>query len=239
MVKKLAMLALLFPSLLMGQMVMTGHNRKVWGSPVVTYVTGNGAVANAVTLTGGSAGGLIVCSAHWSSTNPGSTATMSDGTNSLTLLSTTHLNNTLNYFGDVFYTLSATSGSKTYTVTATNSPAAIEVACMDFHTSSGSWHLDSSNSASAYSASSDSGAITTTGSAEVVVLTGKLSDVAATTSNPLINGQTPAEPSWSPVATYDHYYYKLFTAPFTAGHGTRTYSGATNWNAEISAFYAQ
>jgi hypothetical protein len=139
--------------------------------------------------------------------------------------------------GQVFYLLSSNGPGKTYTATD-GGLSNTETACFDFSSTTGTWHLDASNQAGGNGTSVDTGPITTTGTNEAVIFVGKLSSVAASTSSPLIAGSTPLEPSWSPISTHDHDYYQLLNTTFTNGHGTKTYSTATNWVANIAAFYA-
>lgn len=189
------------------------------------------------TLSSGAAGDLIVCSAHGDATSY-PTITMSDGTSSLTALTQAQYLGSAHDFGQVFYLLSANSGSATYTATFSFSSEGTEVACVDAHSSTGTWHYDASNQSSGNGTSVSTGTITTTGTNEFVFFPGKLYNTAANTSNPLINGGAPSEGSFSPLSTYDHYYYRILTSTFSGGAGTKIYSTSTYWVAELTAFYA-
>lgn len=213
--------------------------------PTVTYVTSNANTAGgsyasiAVALSGGNAGDLIACAVQWSN-GAASVSGISDGTSSLTALS--QVSDPNGNLGQNFYLLSANGASKTYTATFSGALGGNpEIACFDFHASSGSWHFDAYATAANPSGGSSSvsvGPITTTGSAEALIFSGKLSTTAATTSNPLINGATPSQPSWSPINTYDHYYYSILTTPASSLTASKTYSTNTLWVAQLGAWYA-
>lgn len=214
-------------------------------APTLTFVQGNGTSLGGtglstctVTLTGVAATDAIELGTQW--TNVGITATVSDGTSSFTASAEGAVTDGATDYGETFRLLSSVaSGSVTYTVTYTpsGSTSYAECAVMEFHRTSGSWSYSSgqSNGAGATSSTAnDSGAITTTGPAAVAFFS-KLSTTAATTSNPLINGITPTEPSYSPLSTYDHNYYYLPTSGFTNGHCVSTYSTGTSWVSECLA----
>lgn len=210
----------------------------------VTFVKGNGATYGSstittatVTLTGVSAGDLMVGCLEYSSSGDTFTS-FGDGTSTFTALSST--TDGVDDFGRAAYLLaSVATGGVTYTGSWVSGASNIDLVIYEFHTTAGTWHYDASNqNAGVLTTAVTTGAITTTGSAEAISFCNKLAYDAATASNPLVNGVTPVEPSFSPVNTYDHYYYYLPTGAFVAGQGTLTYSTNTYWVTEIAAFSA-
>jgi hypothetical protein len=206
------------------------------GTSVVTLVTSNGGASNSITLTGVGAGDLVVCAVQ-NDTLSGS-GTMSDGTSSLTAL--TQFNSGSAPGNQFFYILSSVaSGSVTYTPSITGSIQE----CFEFHVTGGkTWHFDADNQNGVGGGTSvTTGNITTTGGngLEAVVFVNKLKNVASSVSNPLIDGITPVEPSWSPIGGANHHEYYLIPSIGTfTGQGTLTYGTSTNWVAGIVAFKA-
>jgi hypothetical protein len=205
-----------------------------------SFVQANGNTLNyeqssiTVNLSGITAGNLIVLHCAWSGDQA---ATASDGISSLAPLARVWDGGS--NFGQVFYLLAANGGNKTFTVTFAGQITYPEVFVYEFAASQTvTWNYDTGHGAGAYSTAASSGNITTqsTNPAIVITSTGKLYNVAATTSNPLIGGGTPVESSPSPVGTYDHQYYLLNT-PITNGAATLTYDGSTYWTRYVAAFY--
>jgi phage-related protein len=184
------------------------------------------------TLNNVTAGDLIVVIVGMTG---GTTVTVSDGTSNLTALSSSI--DSLADYCQIFYSLSANSGTRTYTATTTGSPIYFDISVLQFHATSGTWVLDVSNqNYGSYITSMSSGPITTTGTKEVVVIGNKQSHYyAVSVSNPSVNGQTPVSPSFNPVGTNNYQYYYLPSAPFT-GAFTITYAQSTYACCNIAAF---
>jgi hypothetical protein len=210
--------------------------RRSGGPAVASLVTSNGAAANSVTLTGVQVGDLVVCAVQNDSLT--TSGTMSDGTSSLTPLA--QFNSGSAPGNQFFYILSSVaSGSVTYTPSLTGSIQE----CFEFHVTGGkTWHFDADNQNGVGGGTSvTTGNITTTGgnNLEAVVFVNKLKNIASSVSNPLIDGITPIEPSWSPIGgANQHEYYLIPTTGSFTGQGTLTYGTSTNWVAGIIAFKA-
>jgi len=203
---------------------------------MATHVQGTGSTSATAALTGVTAGNLIVAFVAW--TTLGTTITqISDGTSNLTALTRVDEGVDSADHGQMFYLLSANGGDRTYTITFSGTSDSVVFWVAEFN-SSGAWSYDASNGASGISTAPNSGNISTTGTDEIAVWGNKLFNVAATLSNPLINGVTPTEPAYSPVDTYHHLYYRLLSSTFTDGAGAGTYSVSTQWVSLIAAFKA-
>ena len=223
--------------------VFFGSNVSSGGAGVATLVRSNGAAAGSggtsfsIALTSVAAGDLITGCVAWTGTT-GQFTNMTDGTTTFSAL--TPVSDTNGDAAVMGYQLSASkSGSVTYTYNFGSTVTFVLLTVYEFHTTAGVWHTDGANQAGAHGTSAAAtGNITTTGSTEAITFCNKLSNTAATASNPRVNGVTPAEASFSPLGTYSHYYTYLPTAPFTGGQGTLTYSTNTDWIANLGAFSA-
>jgi cytoskeletal protein RodZ len=188
---------------------------------------------------------LIVGCVGWNDPSPSagyatSVSGVSDGTSSFTLGTQTATTTTTPDRGQCFYLLAANSGSRTYTITFTNTNAVYtslntQLVFTEFSASGKTWHYDAANqnnSGSTTSTAWNSGTITTqtTYPGEAVVAFSRLFNVGATLSNILIGSYTPIEYQ---TATY------LLNLPLAAAGGTATYSASTNWVGMITAFYAR
>ena len=212
---------------------------------MATHVQGIGANGSASPLTptlgvGVTAGNLITVCVAWEEFYR-STPTVSDGTTGLT--AGTHyswFDGT--YYGNAqcFYFLSAPNAGKTvFTVTFDQSFYGASAFVTEWN-DAGAWTLDVGNAAGNDTNDfMDSGAITTTGTDEVVIGYNHTWTGTATFSNPVINSVAATEPAYSPQATYDHYVYRILGATFSGGHYIATLSGAYNqWIQSIISFKA-
>jgi hypothetical protein len=203
------------------------------GTPLVF---GHSAGANAdgvgttlsVQLTGVQAGSLIVAYVKWE--GAAGTATISDGTSTFTADT---MNNAANgdLHGQFFYLLSSTaSGNVTYTATWNGSRSYRKLIVYEYTRSGGTVVFDGSNRATGTTGSLNSGAITTTGTDEVVF--GAYGEyAAANTANEQIGGQVADRVVR---ASYASMWSKTFTAPF-AGAATATGNSA-EWIGSVIAF---
>ena len=206
----------------------------------ISYVQGNGATGSgpgwSVHLDGVVAGDLIVLFVGWGETAGGDiTCTASDGTSPL--VGGTRFNvDAAQEYGQLFYLLSANAGSIDYGASFSGSASSIVLEVAEFSTDSGAWAFGSANGNSgAGTTSVTTGNVTVPSQGGVVAWGNKLYDVAATVSSPLIGGSDATEPPWSPVGTYQHFYYRILTSGMT-DEGTLTYSTGTNWTAAIASF---
>lgn len=186
------------------------------------------------------AGNLLVCHVDWTRDAADQTVTsFSDGTSSFTGLTLASEGSGVFARTQDFYLLAANGGAKTFTATFSGTVKYPKIDCVEMHTSVGTWHLNASNAASAYSTTANSGTITTTTAAnEVVIYFNSINATAAVGSNPLIGIIAPIEPASSPLFTNDHVYFTFPPTILTGVSGTLTYSTATDWTASLDAFYA-
>jgi hypothetical protein len=182
-----------------------------------------------VSLTGVGAGNLIVVWAKWE--GGATTATASDGTSSLTMGTVgTHSNSDLS--GVFGYLLSANSGARTYTITLGATRSFTRMAVLEFsHT--GTVTFDAQNTGSGTSTTPTSGNITTTGGTGALALGGYGEYSGGTLSNSQINGV--AADSLISTPALSAVWYRILSAPFTAGHANVTLSGSGDWVCHILA----
>jgi hypothetical protein len=142
---------------------------------------------------------------------------------------------TFNYI-QIFYILTAVAGTELCSVVGPTDQYAV----VEFHSTSGTWHFDTSppsGGATGYGASANSGNMTTASTGgEVIFCLGNLDNIAATASNFQIGGNAAITVSGSPFYTYDSNYYLLNT-PVTAGACTESYSPSTDWSLAGAAFH--
>ena len=187
-----------------------------------------GGTTLSVPLTGVQAGSLLVAYVKWE--GAAGTATVSDGTSTFTADT---MNNAANgdLHGQFFYLLSSSrSGNVTYTATWNPASAYRKLIVYEYTQSGGTVTLDASNRATATSGSLNSGAITTTGTDEVVF--GAYGEYAASdTTNEQIGGVAADQVVR---ASFASMWSKRFTAPFT-GAATAT-GNSPEWIGSVIAF---
>jgi len=192
-----------------------------------------GAITIAVSLTGVGAGNLIVLwVAH---EGAATTYSCSDGTTTLTNGTVSdHAN------GDQHalfcYVLSANGGNQTYTMTFGGSRTFRRMQVWEF-SYSGTVSLDAQGVATGTNGTHTSGAITTTGTDEVV-LGGSKNFNTGTFSSFLINGVTADGSLEDATTVLSSSWYRLLTAIFTSGVAAVSHNNSTAWNCHIIAFKA-
>jgi hypothetical protein len=87
---------------------------------------------------------------------------------------------------------------------------------------------DTGNSAQGSATTVASGAITTTGTDEIVC-GGYGEYLAATTTSELVNAGAAIEPAASPQGSYTSCWYRILTATFVAGQATASFVGGGEW----------
>ena len=182
-----------------------------------------------VPLTGVQAGSLIVAYVKWEGVTA-ATVTLSDGTSTFTADT---MNNAANgdLHGQFFYLLSSSrSGNVTYTATWSIGRPYRKLMIYEYTFGGGTVSLDASNRATATSGTLSSGAITTTGTDEVVF--GAYGEYdGSTTNTERINGVVADRVLRAGPASM---WSKTFTAPFT---GAATASGnSSTWVGNVIAF---
>jgi hypothetical protein len=202
--------------------------------------------SNSCSITGVTAGDLIVLCGIADSGVSNSSLPMSDGTTSFTLTALQQSYNSgspdSKYQDEQCgYLLSANPGNKTYTMTFadTVNNNYTSMFAVQLHSTVGTWHFDTSaGSSAAISANSslNTGNFTTTGATEAVIWDTDLDFITATVSSPLIGSTTPNEFSFSPIGN-NHQYY-MFNTSFSGQAGTLTYSTPTYWQTTILALKA-
>ncbi|HEY3486257.1 MAG TPA: Ig-like domain-containing protein [Ilumatobacteraceae bacterium] len=187
-----------------------------------------GGTTLSVQLTGVQAGSLLVAYVKWEGV--AGTATVSDGTSTFTADT---MNNAANgdLHGQFFYLLSSSrSGNVTYTATWNGSRSYRKLIVYEYTRSGGTVVFDGSNRATATTGSLNSGAITTTGTDEVVF--GAYGEYNAnSTTNEQIGGVVADRVVR---ASYASMWSKTFTAPFT-GAATAT-GNSSEWIGSVIAF---
>lgn len=211
---------------------------------MATFGAGNGAIDDtndatmAVTLTGVTAGDLIVGVAKWEGTNVATLNSVSDGTTSMTLdaLGTlNHANNDLN--SRMFYLLSSVaSGSLTYTMTLSASRPFKQLAVARF-TYTGTASRNAANQTTVTAPGAPwtvvSGNISPSGT-ELVVCGFWGNYFTNTPSNHLINGV--AEDGIFGTANGTQGWYRLLSTGFTNGQATLDEGAGIDANGHIIAF---
>lgn len=190
---------------------------------------------NVVTLTGVTAGNLIVVVTRHE--GAATTLTCSDGTTSLTAGNkVSHSNGDLH--GQMFYLLSANGGNVTYTISYGAARTFKSIIAEEHSYSGGTISLDT-QAAGAYGTGTAiaSNNITTTGTDELVVGGGVTYTNAATPSAWLVNGGAPDQSYWTGVgnSTPIGIASKKFTSTFT-GNVSASISGSDAWGALMMAF---
>lgn len=204
------------------------------GNDPLTFANKAGAAADgagttlSVQLTGVKAGSLIVAYVKWEGAP--SALTLSDGTSALTADA---LNSAANgdLHGRFYYLLSSTaSGNVTYTATWSVASPYRKLMVYEYTQSGGGVTLDASNRATGTSGTLNSGAITTTGTDEVVF--GAYGEYSpTTTADERINGLAADQVLHT---SYASMWSKAFTTPFT-GAATATGNSST-WIGNVIAF---
>ncbi len=185
-------------------------------------------LSDTVSLTGVSAGSLIVVWVKWEGPTSGS-ITVSDGTSNLTVGTLVeHSNGDLQ--GQFAYLLSANSGDKTYTVTFPTGAVYKRIRIAEY-SYSGTISLDAQNIGSGSGLTPTSGNITTTGTDEIVL--GGYGEYTNTApSAPLINGVAATFITGGVNAKM---WYGLVNATFT-GNASVTINISSAWIANVIAF---
>jgi hypothetical protein len=200
----------------------------------------NDGSAGSPTLAGVGAGHLVVISYNWE--NTGTVTSFSDGTSTLANgTHQVHANNDMH--GQFFYLLSANGGNKTYTPTTSGTLTFSSWTIAEFaynNTAS----LDVQNVGTGTSTALASGAITTTGTVELVLGNyGKYSSESVDISDgsPKINAVTAhGIPTAAPGSTPTQWmWYRLLTATFSGGTSTATLTGSREWVGNIISFKSQ
>ena len=180
-----------------------------------------------VSLTGVTAGNLIVLWVKWEGTTTGG-ATVSDGTTSLTMGTLSDPGD--NTVGQFAYLLSANGGNKTYTVTFPTGATFPRLRIAEF-SYSGTISLDAQNIGSGDSAAPASGNITTTGTDEIV-LGGFSESALVTLSSPLINASAA---TFVVGGVHTKMWYRIVTSTFT-GNASATSDTSSFWVSNVIAF---
>lgn len=214
------------------------------GGASITFLQKNHSTAagpsttSTVTLTGVSAGSLIIVGQKSEGTGEGAITGISDGTSSFTLATETeHANGDLRWcYG--YLLSSVASGSVTYTVTRAASATFYWTFVMEFSYSGGSASFDTENGASGTSTAPNSGSITT-GAAKTVCLGGYSHYNAVTISSMLIGGAAAdgSQPT-TPGSSESAMWYKILNS---AGSGTAsgTLSGSSEWVCRVISIKVQ
>ena len=239
--KKLILALLILAGTVHAQsLIVISGSKTVSAAPTASFISGGSCQNNGTNCTStiAHAGDAIAGCASWSVSGTPASISVSDGTNSFTIL--THVSDTQNDWVQCFYLLNETlTGSTTFTVTFPGGASSLGVWEAEFHATSGTWHYDTSNQAGQHNTTaSNSGTITSHGSTgEIIVNEASLANTAATYGSPAIGGNTPTEMPFSPVNTYTHDYYLLNTS--VSSGATGTYSTNTDWTNSVVALYAQ
>jgi hypothetical protein len=189
----------------------------------------SGSTTLSVQLTGVQAGSLVVAYVKWEGASV--PVTVSDGTSSFTA-DTQNSGAGGELHGRFYYLLSsAASGTVTYTATWSQARPYQRLIVYEYTQSGGVVTFDASNRATATTGSLNTGAITTTGTDEVVF--GAYGEYdARTTASEQINGVAADQVLRTP--GYASMWSKRFTAPFT-GAATAT-GNSSEWIGNIIAF---
>jgi len=181
------------------------------------------------------AGDLLVAFISWG--QPGHTfysvSSLSDGLLSFHLLTQLTPINSGTESAQVGYMLSARAGINAFTLTFAGSVQFPQLVISEWHLSSNVWAFDSSAIAGLTgSTAMDTGALTTTGTTELVFFGNRIFDMASNQVAPLIGAGLPVQ------LPQVFHYFLTFTAPATAIHGTATLLTSTNWAAALAGFYS-
>lgn len=198
-----------------------------------TTVADGSATTVAVSLTGVTAGNLIVC---FIKGEGGSVSiTVSDGTS--TLADGTRTDSTSG--GAQFsYLLSANGGNRTYTATFGAAQTFRRIFVIEFSYTGGSTgSLDAQNTGSGTSTAPASGTITTTGTDEVVLgfyvdFSGQLS------TSEQINGVAADFVLDNPAVANDAMWYRILSATFSGGTASATIAVSGEWICNVIAIKA-
>ena len=184
-----------------------------------------------VALTGVTAGNLIVIWVKWEAATANASASISDGTSSLTMATAGH-QGTSAPSGQFGYLLSANGGNRTYTVTVPAGGSFIRLRVAEFSYTGGTLSFDVGNIGAGSSTAPASGNVTTTGTDELAF--GGYAEISgATPSSPLINGLTAS--TLPTQGSYTRLWYKTFSSTFT-GNASITLSGSGGWVCNIISF---
>ena len=199
-------------------------------------INNTGQITITTSLTGVTAGDLIVVGLFWGLNGNSVVAqSVSDGTNFASQY--TAYNNGNGEYGQMYFFLSAKGGNVTYTGEFNAGVPYPVIAVMQFHDNvpGTTWQADgaSNGNGATNSSSVTTGNITTTETPDVAAFFFKLYDTGQTPSAIEINSVAATNSNVTNLSAY----YTLPIVPFT-GQGTATYSGNTNWVSLLAAFNA-
>jgi hypothetical protein len=202
------------------------------------YATGT-ETALTLTITGITAGSLIVVGAKWENQTTGE-MTVQDITNSkaLTVSTPSRSGDSASTVSQFAYYIAPSSGSIDITVTmpATATGGFIRFGVMEIASTS-YWEVDAAKGANGTSAAPSTGNITTTGEADEIVVGFYGENNSGTLSKNLINGSNPDGILLINTAAEAQIWWKIFYAPIT-GASSATISVSQQWAMSAISFKA-